>query len=414
MIKFKKFQLDNGLKVLVHEDKHSPLVVVNLLYDVGSKDEADDKTGFAHLFEHLMFGGSIHVPDFDKPIQIAGGENNAFTNSDFTNFYNILPAKNIEVAFWLESDRMLKLAFSEKSLEVQKKVVIEEFKETTLNKPYGDLWHKMSSMAYRSHPYKWPTIGLTPDHIDDASLDDVKSFFFKHYCPNNAILSVAGNTNMEQVKSLAEKWFGPIAPSLNNGRSLPKEIEQKSPREELLEANVPLNALFLAFPMYERVHADFPAADLLSDLLSEGKSSRFYRKIVKNANSFSQLYAYLSGTIDPGLFIIDGRLLPDSDFDLGLELIWKEIEAVKKGDIEAEEIQKLKNKYLSSLVYADVSILNKAINLAFYELLGDANLINKQLEIYEEVTKDDIVRVANEILDESRQNLIRYKSSLPS
>src|SRR6195952_1642323 len=238
MIKFEKFVLPNGLKVLVHEDKSTPMAVVNVLYDVGARDENPDKTGFAHLFEHLMFGGSINKPTYDEPLQVAGGENNAYTTNDLTNYYIQLPAENLETAFWLESDRMVSLAFNEKSLDVQRKVVCEEFKEHYINKPYGDVWFKMRELAYTTHPYRWQTIGKELSHIENATITDVKKFFSRHYCPANAILVVAGNTTTEQVKELAEKWFGNIPAGEKYNRALPAEPKQTAPRKETVKANV--------------------------------------------------------------------------------------------------------------------------------------------------------------------------------
>lgn len=408
MIRFEKFTLSNGLKVLVHEDKNTPLVAVNVLYNVGSKDENPSRTGFAHLFEHLMFGGSLNVPDFDGPIQNAGGENNAFTNCDITNFYNLVPANNIEVALWLESDRMMQLAFSEKSLEVQKKVVIEEFKETTLNKPYGDFWHKMSSLVYKDHPYKWPTIGLIPDHIADANLDDVKAFFYKFYRPNNAILSISGNVDFNEIKSLVEKWFEPIPSGEDYYRSLPQEKAQNEKRSLNVEADVPSNAIYIAFPMPGRASKEFPIYDLLSDVLSGGPSSRFEKDLVKPATHFMQLYAYVTGTIDQGLFLVEGKLLPGVDMEESIALIWKSLEEMKEELVATREMEKIKNKYLSSMIFSDVSILNKAINLAFYELIGNADLINQQEEMYNAVSAEDIQRVAKDLFVDSKSNEIQY------
>ena len=308
MIDFSRFELANGLRVVVHEDKSTPMIAVNILYNVGARDESPDKTGFAHLFEHLMFGGSANIPNFDEPIQMAGGENNAFTNNDITNFYNILPAENIETAFWLESDRMLSLNFSKESLEVQRKVVLEEFKETCLNQPYGDVWHHISEMAYKVHPYQWPTIGKVPKHVEDATLEDVKNFFYKYYRPNNAILVVSGNTTVEIMKALSAKWFGQIPKGDDVGaKNIPQEPKQQQLVQRTKYAKVPIDSLYLAFHIPGRVDEDYYATDLLSDVLSNGASARLYRRLLKEKRLFSQIDAYITGNIDPGLLIIEGK-----------------------------------------------------------------------------------------------------------
>ena len=308
VINYSRFELDNGLRVLVHEDKSTPMVAVNILYNVGARDESPEKTGFAHLFEHLMFGGSAHIPDFDDPIQMAGGDNNAFTNNDITNFYNILPAANIETAFWLESDRMRFLTLDEKVLDVQRRVVVEEFKETCLNQPYGDVWHHIADMAYKVHPYRWPTIGKVPKHIEEATIEDVQEFYQKFYLPNNAILVVSGNTSNEQVRSLTEKWFGEIPRGATPDRNIPQEPRQEKLQQRINQANVPVDAIFLAFHTPSRTHEDFYTTDLLSDILCNGQSSRLYRKLLKEQHLFVHIDCYITGSIDPGLLIIEGKL----------------------------------------------------------------------------------------------------------
>ena len=308
MISFNEFTLDNGLRVIVHEDHSVQLAVMNILYDVGSRDENPDKTGFAHLFEHLMFGGSINIPSYDEPLQLVGGENNAFTNTDITNYYLTLPASNLETGFWLESDRLLSLSFDPKVLEVQRKVVIEEFKQRYLNQPYGDVWLKLRPLAYQQHPYQWATIGKEISHIENATMDDVKDFFFTHYIPNNAILVVAGNVKLEQVKQLAEKWFGPIPAGKKKERKLSVEPKQIQKRELNVEAKVPANALYKTFHMPGRFSNDYYAIDLLSDVLSRGHSSRLYQALVKEKELFTSVSAFVMGTIDPGLVVVNGRL----------------------------------------------------------------------------------------------------------
>ncbi len=413
VISFSRITLSNGLRVLVHEDNSTPMVAVNVLYNVGSKDESPEKTGFAHLFEHLMFGGSANIPNFDDPIQLAGGENNAFTNNDITNFYEVLPVENLEIALWLESDRMLSLSFSEKVLGVQRKVVVEEFKETCLNQPYGDAWHLISALAYKVHPYRWPTIGIVPKHVEDATLDDVKRFFYNYYRPNNAILVIAGNVKTENVRSLVEKWFGDIPSGNIPLRRLPAEPPQGELHQQTQAAKVPVDALYLTFHMGNRKDKDFYAVDLLSDVLGSGPSSRLFRRLLKEQRLFSSIDCYITASIDPGLLIIEGKPSDGITLEVAEVAIWKELEELKINQLSERELQKLKNKSEASLVFSEASVLNKAINLAFFELLGDAELVNQEVDLYEAVTVEEIQRVAREIF--TRQNCSRlfYKSTEP-
>ena len=408
MIKFEKYTLDNGLRVILHKDESSPLVAVNVLYDVGARDEDPEKTGFAHLFEHLMFGGSLNVPDFDIPIQFAGGDNNAFTNSDVTNFYNTLPKENIETALWLESDRMLQLNFNQDILDVQKKVVVEEFKETCLNVPYGDMWHELSKLCYKDHPYQWPTIGKDFSHIEKAKLSDVEDFFNKHYHPNNAILCLSGNFETASIKESIKKWFGPIPPGNIPERKLKLEKKQSEKREYIKHSNVPGQNFLVAFHMVDRAHPDYYVFDLISDLLSTGKSSRFYQRLAKKGDLYSSLSAYISGNMDPGLFIIDGKVADGQNYQVGIEKSINELYLLKTELVDDYELSKIKNKIISLLQYSELSILNKAINLSHFELLGDADLINKQVEMYEKITPEDIHRVANEYFIEQNCNSLVY------
>lgn len=401
--------LENGLRVLVHQDKSTPMAAVNLLYNVGARDESPNKTGFAHLFEHLMFGGSANIPDFDTPIQMAGGENNAFTNNDITNFYDIVPAENIETVFWLESDRMLNLNINEKSLDVQRKVVLEEFKESCLNQPYGDVWHHISDMAFEVHPYRWPTIGKVPLHVEQATLEDVKSFYKKYYRPNNAILVVAGNIEVDQVKALSEKWFGDIPASDLPDRKIPQEPVQQRLHQRVQHANVPLAALYLAFHIPGRNHPDYYATDLLSDVLCNGDSSRLYRKLLKEQKVFVQIDAYVTGNIDPGLLIIEGRPAEGISLEEAEAAIWKELDLLKKEGIDNHELQKYKNKVESSLVFSETNVLNKAINLAFFELMGNPELINSESKLYQDVTPQQVIDMAKQLLKPENCSELYYK-----
>ncbi len=409
MIEFSRFVLRNGLRLLIHEDESTPMVAVNVLYNVGARDESPDKTGFAHLFEHLMFSGSKNIPDFDEPIQNAGGENNAFTNSDVTNFYDILPAENLETALWLESDRMLHLNINEKSLEVQRKVVVEEFKETCLNEPFGDAWHHISDMAYKVHPYRWPTIGKVPKHVEDATLDEVRTFYQKHYLPNNAILVVAGNIKTADAKQLAEKWFGNIPAGELPKRNLRHEPPQKKLERRLSQSKAPVDALYLAFHMPERMHVDFYATDLLSDVLCNGKSARLYRTLLKERQLFSFIDCYISGNIDPGLFIIEGKPAEGISLETATAAIWEEIEKLKAEQIQEKELQKFKNKIESNLIFSETNVLNKAINLAFFELLDNPDRINEEVDLYRQVTTADIHRLACSILTHENCSELFYR-----
>lgn len=410
MINFHRFVLDNGLRVLVHEDPSTPMAAVNVLYDVGSRDEQAEKTGFAHLFEHLMFGGSANIPDFDDPLQMAGGDNNAFTNNDFTNFYEVLPAQNLEVAFWLESDRMLSLNFDPQVLEVQRKVVVEEFKETCLNQPYGDMWHHLSEMAYQTHPYRWPVIGQVPEHVESATMEDVQDFYFKHYRPNNAILAVCGNVKLKQVKKLAEKWFGDIPAGDIPARKIDHETHQQKLQEKIQETNVPVDALYLAFHAPERLHPDFYITDLVSDVLSNGPSSRLYRRLLKEQQLFSQIDAYITGTLDPGLFIIEGRPSDGVSLEQAEAAIWQELQQLIDQPIPEDELQKCKNRAESALIFSELSALGKAMNLAFFELMGDADLINREPELYSKITVEDMHRVAKDLFRPENCSKLFYKA----
>ena len=408
MIQFDRFTLENGLRVLVHEDKSTPMAVVNVLYDVGAKDESPEKTGFAHLFEHLMFGGSKNIPTYDEPLQVAGGENNAFTTNDLTNYYCQLPAENIETAFWLESDRMLSLAFSKKSLETQRKVVCEEFKEHYINKPYGDVWHKMRTLAYTTHPYKWMTIGASLQHVEDATLEDVKAFFFKHYTPCNAILAVAGNVDLEQIKILAEKWFGPIPAGTKYNRDLPIEPAQKSPRHLEVKSNVPLDALYKCWHIYPRTDGRYYATDLISDILSGGGSSRLFQSLVKEKQLFSNLDCYHFGSTDAGLITIEGKLVKGVNIKDAESAVMEELKKISEEGISEAELEKVKNKAESAMAFEDMSIMNRASSIAMYELLGDANLINTELAKYKDVTAEQIKEQCRIIFDENNCSTMYY------
>lgn len=408
MVSFERFTLDNGLKVLVHEDPTTPMAVLNILYDVGARDEHPDQTGFAHLFEHLMFGGSVNIPSYDEPLQRVGGENNAFTSNDITNYYITLPAVNLETAFWLESDRMLSLAFSEKSLEVQRNVVSEEFKQRYLNQPYGDVWLKLRPLAYKNHPYKWATIGKSLKHIEDATIDDVKAFFKKHYNPANAIMVVGGDVKLEEVKRLSEKWFGNIPAAEKLARVLPMEEAQSEARVETVKANVPLDAIYKVFHMPARTDAGYYPADLISDILSRGNSSRLFRNLLKDQKLFSDINAYLTGSLDAGLFVVEGKPLPGVSMEAAEAAIWIELDRMKNELVPQNELIKVKNKMESTMVFSEMSLLDKAMNLAYFELLGDANQLNSETTKYLKVTAEEIQNQAQHIFRKDNSSTLYY------
>ena len=410
MIRFEKFVLPNGLRVIVHQDTSTPMAVMNIMYDVGARDEDPQRTGFAHLFEHLMFGGSVNIPSYDSPLQMAGGENNAYTSNDITNYYIQLPAENLETAFWLESDRMLSLAFGEKSLDVQRKVVCEEFKEHYLNKPYGDVWHKMRELSYKVHPYRWMTIGKELSHIENAKLDDVKDFFFKHYRPVNAILVVAGNVTVEKVKELTEKWFGDIPAGEKYLRNLPQEPAQKEERKLEIKADVPLDAFYKCWHIYPRSDKRYYIADLITEILSGGGSSRLFQSLVKEKKLFSAIECYHSGSLDAGTLVIEGKLVKGIKMEDAEKAVEVELERIRTEKVTANELQKVKNKVESMLAFEDMSLTNRANSLAFYELLGDAEQMNHELEKYNIVTAEDILNESRIIFRPENSNTLYYYS----
>ena len=410
MIHFEKFSLKNGLRVIVHQDTSTPMAVMNLMYDVGARDEDPHRTGFAHLFEHLMFGGSINIESYDEPLQMAGGENNAYTTNDITNYYIQLPAENLETAFWLESDRMLSLAFSEKSLDVQRKVVCEEFKEHYINKPYGDAWHKLRELAYEVHPYRWMTIGKELSHIETAKLEDVKEFFFKHYRPNNAILVVAGNVTTERVKQLTEKWFGDIPAGEDLKRNIPQEPVQTKAKKLEVHADVPLDGLYKCWHIDSRLEQGYYITELITEVLSGGGSSRLYQSLVKEKKLFSQIECYHFGSVDKGLLAIEGKLVKGVKMQDAEKAVMEEVEKVKNEKVSENELQKVKNKTESAIAFEDMSVMNRANSLAFYELLGDADLMNKELAKYHTISGEEIQQECRKIFRDENSSTLYYYS----
>ncbi|MCX8019709.1 MAG: insulinase family protein [Chitinophagaceae bacterium] len=411
MITFEKFTLSNGLRVIVHQDTSTPMAAMTIMYDVGARDEDPEKTGFAHLFEHLMFCGSENIPEYDPPLQMAGGENNAYTTNDFTAYHLQLPARNLETAFWLESDRMLSLAFSEKSLDIQRKVVCEEFREMYLNKPYGDVWHKLRALAYTVHPYRWMTIGKDISHIENATLDDVKSFFFKYYRPANAVLAVAGNVTTEQVRNLCEKWFADIPSGLPNRRNLPQEPEQQEERKLEIKAGVPLDALYKAWHMASRLDKRYYITDLITDILGNGASSRLYQVLVKEKRLFSQVNCYHSGNTDPGLVIFEGRLVKGVPMEQAEKALEEQLQILQNEKISETELQKVKNKTESMMAFEDVQLVSRANSLAYYELLGNAEMMNEELSRYHSVSSEDIQEESRRIFNPANCSTVYYFSN---
>lgn len=408
MIDFEEQQLPNGLTVICHHDPNVPTAAVNLLYDVGSRDESLDKTGFAHLFEHLMFGGSANVASFDEPLQQAGGESNAFTSADITNYYDVLPAVNIETAFWLESDRMSALSFAPKTLQVQQNVVIEEYKQRYLNQPYGDAWHLIRPVAYQQHPYRWPTIGAEISHIEQATLEDVKAFFYRHYRPDNAILSVAGGVSAERCFELAAHWFGDIRPGGKPPRQLAQEPEQTERRLIEAKADVPQKMLYLCYKMCGKNEPDYIPTDMLSDLLGHGKSARLHEALVKQQPLFTGISVYVTGSEDPGLLVISGRLLPGVSFEQAEAAIRQQLDLLLEEGLAEEELQKIKNQYETALVFSEIEVLHRAMRLAFARLRGNTHWINEEINHIRAVTKEEVMRVARQVLREDRCTVLRY------
>jgi zinc protease len=408
MISYQQFTLSNGLQVIVHEDASTTLAVMDVIYDVGSRDEDPERTGFAHLFEHLMFGGSVNIPNYDSPLQSVGGENNAFTTPDLTNYYISLPYQNLETAFWLESDRMLSLAFNPQSLEVQRKVVIEEFKQRYLNQPYGDVWLKFRPLIYQQHPYRWATIGKEIKHIEEATLEDVKAFFQKHYVPSNAILVVAGKVDFEEVKELAEKWFGPIPAGVKPVRNLPVEPVQDEDRRMEIKADVPSNRLYIAYPVVGRYEPGYHAIDLLSDLLGRNESSYLYNALVQDQRIFDSLHASLTGSMDPGLLVVSGQVCEGVDVADAEKLLLDAIQDFVKTGIDAEGLQRVKNQSEASLVFGEVEVLNRAMNLAMAANAGNVDFVNTEASHIAAVELKEIQDWANKLFVQGKKNTLLY------
>lgn len=409
MIQYSRTQLDNGLTVICHTDTGTPFVCVNTLYKVGARNESPHKTGFAHLFEHLMFGGSVHIPDFDREVQDAGGDSNAYTTNDYTNYYITLPAPNIETALWLESDRMLSLCFSQHTLDVQKQVVVEEYKQRYLNAPYGDVWLKLRPLAYKVHPYRWPTIGISPEHIEKAMLEDVKDFFHRYYAPNNAVISICGNISEAKTLELVKKWFGDIPPSPYASPEIPAEPIQTQSRLLVSKHNrVPADALYKVYHMDKRLSENFYCCDIISDLLSNGQSSRLYQNLIKNSRQFSEIDAYVGGESDPGLFIFSGKISDGVSIEKAEEALLDEITGFIHDPVTDREFEKILNKTEARISYSEINYQNKAANLAYFEFLGDLELINHEKARYEKISIRQLKETARKIFRTENCSTLLY------
>ncbi len=410
MITYDKRQLDNGLTVIVNRDRASRMAAVNLLYKVGARNESAHRTGLAHLFEHLMFRGTHEVPDFDTPVQMACGDNNAFTNNDYTDFYITLPVGNIETALWLESDRMTGLDLSQEAIEVEKRVVIEEFRQRYLNQPYGDQNMLLRDMVYKSHPYRWATIGLSPEHIEKASAEEIRDFYRRFYHPSNAILSISADIESERVFYLAEKWFAPIEDRPYAIPAIEPEPEQQQARRLEVERDVPATTITIAFQMGDRLSRDFFLGDMTSDLLAGGDSARLYERLIKRKRLFASTNAYISGDVDRGMFVFTGQLLPSTTEAEAEAAIWEEIDDLRACNITEYEVEKVKNKFEANTLFGELNVMNKAMNLGYYEMIGDLELINREVEIYRSQQAADVADFSKRTFRKENSSTLIYRA----
>ena len=408
MINYKRYQLANGLRVLLQEDPSSPMLTLCMNYEVGSKDELPGRSGFAHLFEHLMFAGSQHAPNFDQLIQLAGGENNAFTNQDMTVFYDILPYQNLDLGLWLEADRMQNLCIEPQPLQKEKRVVVEEFKESCLEEPYGDLWHILGDLAFEEHPYKRPVIGESFEHIEAASLDEVREFYDNYYCPNNAVLSISGNIKAEEVLERVEHWFGHIPRGPVKRPAYAAEPPQLVARKKVHRANVTDAALYIAFPAAARLETAYYLEDLLSDILGLSDSSLLVRQLVKQQKLFSELDVYITGTVEAGLFVIEGKLQDGVGIEEAEQAVWAALEEFKAQPISEEQLQKLQNNTEHNLLFGEIRPFQKALSLGYYELLGQAQLINEEADYYQQITAKQLQLQAQFLFQKEKASVLYY------
>lgn len=410
MIKYTKRVLKNGLTILVNRDRASKLAAVNILYKVGARNEADDKTGFAHLFEHLMFRGTESVPDFDYPVVMASGENNAFTNNDYTDFYITLPKENLSTALWLESDRMRNLNITAEVYETEKRVVIEEFKQRYLNQPYGDEQLLLRDLCYKVHPYRWSAIGISPEHIERATLEDVRAFYDKHYRPSQAILSISADLPEEEMLDMAEHYFACIEDVGGDIAPVVKEPVQAEPRRLEVEREVPATDITIAFHMGDRLSRDFFLGDLASDLLAGGESSRLINRLVKKEGLFSSANAYITGSLDEGLFIIKGRLMPSTTEVDAEAALWRELKEIQRGNVSDYEMEKVKNKFEANMLMGEINVMNKAMNLGFYAMIGDLALLNTEADIYRSISREELMSFAERVFTPNNSSTLIYRA----
>ena len=408
MIQFSKHTLSNGLRLLLHEDHTTPLVSLNILYNVGARNEMPSRTGFAHLFEHLMFGGTPNVPDYDLVVNNLGGESNAFTNNDYTNYYLTVPAEALPQALELEADRMRLLDFSQRSLDVQKRVVTEEYNQRYVNQPYGDKWLLLRPLCYKVHPYRWCTIGSDIAHVAQASIADVEQFFYRYYRPNNAILSLAGNLDSAKAIELVEHYFADIQPSAQSADPLPVEPVQTARRELSVEREVPASCFIQAFHMPGVGEKDYYVCDLLSDVLSNGQSSRMYDQLVRQQGLFTELNAYITGESHPGLFVVEGRLADGTSMQSAEQAVSEQLCRLSQEPVSDHELQKVVNKYENTFVFSHYKASDRAMSLCYYEWLGHPDWVNDDPLHYRSITPADLQRVAANIFTNSNSNVIYY------
>ena len=405
-LSYETFTLSNGLKVVVHEDKSLPKVVVNILYRVGSKDEEESLTGFAHLFEHLMFEGSKHIPHYDKELQRVGGDNNAFTSADITNYYLSMPSNQLETAFWLESDRMLALDISQEKLAIQQSVVIEEYKQRYLNQPYGDAYLHLLPLHFEKHPYRWATIGKSIEHVAQASLKDVEQFFYGFYAPNNAVMVVAGDVRRAEVERLAEKWFGNIPERPLKKNSLPAEPLQSEAKRKEVTGNVPFPAVYKMFHIPAYGERDYFTLDLISDLLSNGKGAWLYEDLIKKHKVATSVSAFVWGHLDPGAFSINGYVSENASTEEYESQLRNCLDRL--AHLPEQELTRVKNKVEASFILQKTQLLEKAMAFAYSDAAGDLSLVNKVPEIYRSITVEDIYRVTQHYLQEKNCSTLLY------
>ena len=408
MIHYTKHTLSNGLTLMVHEDPNTPLCTLNLLYGVGARDEESHRTGFAHLFEHLMFGGTKAVPSYDAVVDAMGGESNAFTNNDYTNYYLTIPAPHLERALWLEADRMRLLDFSQQRLDVQRQVVTEEYHQRYENQPYGDVWLLLRPLCYKTHPYRWNTIGATMRHVQQARLEHVEQFFFRHYRPNNCILAVAGNVKEAEVLALTERHFGDIASAPLPERHYEPEHQQVEQRWMTVQRPVPNSAIYMAFPMVDRLHKDYYTFDLISDLLSNGNSSRLYTALVKERRLFTEVNAYITGDADPGLFVVSGKLHDGVEAGQAIDAVWEQLRRLSSDPVKESELEKVKNKYEATFLFSQYKAADRALSLCYYQWLGHPEWANSEPDNYRAVSADDILRVAASTFIPEKSSILEY------